>query len=235
MKKGGFISSFNFAIQGIISSLKTERNMKFHYLSALVVIFISLFFKISKTEFLQMTFAITLVLSLELVNTAIERSIDLFTQEYNPIAKLAKDVAAGAVLIAAVNAIFTGYLIFYDKLSNIGFWLLHRVRNSDMHMTFVALFLSVFLTFAGKLLLAKKSGGSYLQGGGVSGHSAVSFCIATIISLLSANGMITLGSFFLAVLVAESRIEGKIHRPIETFLGAIVGILVAIFIFKVVG
>ncbi len=235
MKRGSFISSFNFAVQGIISSLKTERNMKFHYIAAIAVIIISLFFKITKTEFIQLLFAITLVISLELVNTAIERTIDIHVHEYNPIAKLAKDVAAGAVLIAAINALITAYLIFYDKFSKFGFWFVHKVKNSDMHMMVVSMGLVLLLTIGGKLLLANKRGGSYFQGGGVSGHSAISFCAATIISMVAQNGVITVCAFILAFLVAESRIEGKIHKPIDTVLGAVLGVCVAIFIFKVVG
>ena len=83
--------------------------------------------------------------------------------------------------------------------------------------------------------MANKSGGSYFQGGGVSGHSAISFCAATIISMIAKNGVITVCAFILAFLVAESRIEGKIHKPLDTVLGAILGVCVAIFIFKVVG
>lgn len=235
MKNTGFIKSFNFAVQGIISSIKTEKNMKFHYLAAFLVIVASLFFDLSKTEFLHMTFSITLVISLELINTAIERCVDLIVQEYNPIAKLVKDVSAGAVLIAALNAVVTAYLLFYDKITRIGFWIFHKVANSPTHLTFVSLCVVVFLTLGGKLILSYRSGGTFFQGGGVSGHSAISFCMATIISFVAKNGLVTLCSFFIAFLVAESRVEGKIHKTNEVVTGGILGICVAIFIFKVVG
>ena len=112
MKNFNFISSFNYAIQGIVSVLKTEKNMKFHYLTALLVVIFSLFFNISSIEFMIILFSIILVVFAEMVNTAIERTVDLVVQDYNPIAKYVKDVSAGAVLITAINAIVCAYLIF---------------------------------------------------------------------------------------------------------------------------
>lgn len=118
MKNFNFISSFNYAIQGIVSVLKTEKNMKFHYLTALLVVIFSLFFNISSIEFMIILFSIILVVFAEMVNTAIERTVDLVVQDYNPIAKYVKDVSAGAVLITAINAIVCAYLIFYEKFAD---------------------------------------------------------------------------------------------------------------------
>lgn len=235
LKKGKFISSFNYAIQGIISALKTEKNMKFHYLAALFVVVISLFFNISSIEFMLILFAITLVIFAEMINTAIERTVDLVVQDYNPIAKYVKDVSAGAVLLTAINAIVCAYLIFYNKFASFGDLLLFKIKNSDEHLAFVCLFLVVALTIGGKFLLAAKNGGTYFQGGAVSGHSAIAFCAATIISLVAENSLITTASLGLALLVAQSRIEGNIHTMSEVVSGAILGICVAIFIFKLVG
>ena len=111
------IDSFNFAVNGIISALKTERNMRIHYLIAIIVIILSLFFDFSRTELLLLIFAISLVIVAELFNTAIEKVVDLITDRYHPLAKLVKDISAGAVLIAAINSIVVGYLLFFDKLS----------------------------------------------------------------------------------------------------------------------
>lgn len=235
MKNGNFISSFNYAVQGIISALKTERNLKFHYIAALAVIILSLFLNLSREEFMLMLFAITFVVTAEMINTAIERTIDLVVQEYNPIAKYVKDVSAGAVLIASINAIICAYLIFYDKIKLADDFILNKIKNSDDHLTFVAVIIVLILTVGGKYLRAKKNGGTYFQGGAISGHSSLSFCAATIISLISGNTLVTLLSFFIAFLVAESRIEGKIHKVSEVVTGAILGISVAIIIFKLIG
>ncbi|EFA90163.1 MULTISPECIES: diacylglycerol kinase [Peptoniphilus] len=235
MKNFNFISSFNYAIQGIVSVLKTEKNMKFHYLTALLVVIFSLFFNISSIEFMIILFSIILVVFAEMVNTAIERTVDLVVQDYNPIAKYVKDVSAGAVLITAINAIVCAYLIFYEKFASVGDLFLFKIKNSDNHLAFVCLFLVVALTIGGKFLLAKKNGGTYFQGGAVSGHCAIAFCAATIISMVAENSLVTTASFGLALLVGESRVEGKIHTMGQVISGSILGICVAIFIFKVIG
>ena len=80
-----------------------------------------------------------------------------------------------------------------------------------------------------------KGHGTHFQGGVVSGHSAVAFCIATIVSILSENLLIITLVFGLAFLVAESRVEGKIHSAMETIIGGILGILVGILIFQIIG
>ncbi len=228
------IDSFNFAVNGIISSVKRERNMKIHYAVAILVLIASLFFNFSRTEFLLLVFAISLVLITELINTAIELTIDMITKEYHPYAKVAKDVAAGAVLISAVNSLVVAYLLFFDRLNNFAEIALLKIKQSPIHMTIIALFLVVLLTIVLKAYFYK-SGGTHFQGGAVSGHSSVSFCIATIIAFLSENMMVITLSFFLALLVAESRIEGKIHTPIQVILGSILGIIVGILVFQLVG
>ncbi|RVU55324.1 diacylglycerol kinase [Anaerosphaera multitolerans] len=235
MKKSNFISSFNYAVQGIISALKTEKNMKFHYLAALGIIIISLFMDFSRMEFMLLIFAITFVVTAEMINTAIERTVDLVVQDYNPIAKYVKDVSAGAVLISAVNALVVAYLLFYDRLSNVGDLLLVKLKNSVQHLSFISILLVLILTVGGKYLWAKKNGGTYFQGGAISGHTSLAFCAATIIAFVSENILVSLAAYGIAFLVGESRIEGGIHKISEVVSGAIMGILVAFIVFKVIG
>lgn len=233
MKKS-LIDSFNYAVNGIISALKTERNMKIHYIIAIVVVIFSLFFDFSRLELLTLFFAISLVIVAELFNTAIEKAVDLVTHKQHPLAKLAKDISAGAVLIAAINSVVVGYLLFFDRISFYGDLLLNKITTSSTHLTFVALIVVILLTVGLKALFYKGKG-THFQGGVVSGHSSVAFCIATIVSLLAKNVLVTTLTFALAILVGESRIEGKIHSFIEVFFGAIIGILVGIIIFKIIG
>lgn len=105
--------SFSYAITGILTALKQERNMRIHLVSSLVVVGASLFFSISATEWLFILFAIGGMFALELVNTAIERVVDLAAAEYHPLAKQAKDVAAGAVFIYAILSVTIGIIIFF--------------------------------------------------------------------------------------------------------------------------
>ncbi|WP_045517709.1 diacylglycerol kinase family protein [Neobacillus niacini] len=104
--------SFSFALTGIKTALWTERNMRIHLFVSIVVIGCAIFFSISKVEWLFVIAAIGGILSLELLNTAIERVVDLITEEYHPLAKQAKDLAAGAVFVYAIMAVVIGIIIF---------------------------------------------------------------------------------------------------------------------------
>lgn len=233
-KRRSLIESFNFAVTGIISAIKTERNMKIHYLIALIVILASLFFDFTRIEFLLLIFAISLVFVAEMLNTAIEKTVDLITDDFHPLAKLAKDIAAGAVLIAALNSLVVGYLLFFDRLNNLSHMVLFKIKKSPIHLTFIALILVVILTIGLKSIFYRK-GSTHFQGGTVSGHAAISFCVATVIAFLSENALIGTLSYSLALLVAESRVEGKIHTIFEVITGGVLGTIVGIIVFQVVG
>ena len=205
--------------------------MKFHYAAALGVIAFSLLFNLSRIEFIALLFAVTFVIVSELFNTAIERTVDMVTQEYHPMAKLVKDISAGAVLLAGINAAVTGYLLFFDRIISFTDVVLVRIKNSGPHLTFVAIIIVLILTVGAKLY-KREHGGSYFQGGAV---SALDFCMAASITFISMNGFIAALAFGLAFLVAESRIEGEIHKPMETVAGAVLGIAVAVIIFVWMG
>lgn len=231
--KRSIINSFNNAVNGIISTIKSERNMTVHYIIGISVVFLSLFFNFTRIEFLILLLSTTLVVVMEMINTAIENTIDIITKDYHPSARLVKDIAAGAVLVSAINALIVGYLLFFDRLSLFGDVVLTKIQNSPIHMTFVALIVVVLMTIVLKAKYSKGKG-THFQGGVVSGHSAVAFCTATIVAFLAESMLITSLTFGLALLVGESRIEGKIHSKLEVFLGAILGILVGIIIFKII-
>ncbi len=112
------INSFKYAIEGIISSFKTERNMKIHVLAMIIVIALGFFFKLDKVEWCFIIIAIVSVISAELFNTAIETVVDMISPERNPKAKLAKDIAAGAVLVVAIGAAIIGFVVFGPRVIN---------------------------------------------------------------------------------------------------------------------
>lgn len=234
MKSRSLIESFNYAVSGIICSLKTEKNMRIHFIIAFIVLITSLFFDLTKVELLMLSVSIAFVLMAEMINTAIERVVDLATKEFHPLAQLSKDIASGGVLIAAINSIVVGYLIFFDRLNPVTNMVLFRIQKLPIYLTFIALALVVLLTIVLKTRYHKGKGTPF-QGGTVSGHAAVSFCIATIIAFIANNMLVSTLSYFMAFLVGESRIEGKIHSIWEVVIGAFLGIIIGVIVFKIIG
>lgn len=108
--------SFYFAIVGIGFAIKTQRNMKIHAFALIIVVVAGLWLNLSRIEWPIVLIMVGLVIISEMLNTAIEALVDLETQEYHPLAKTAKDVAAGAVLIASIISILIGVFIFGPKL-----------------------------------------------------------------------------------------------------------------------
>ncbi|MGN0145397.1 MAG: diacylglycerol kinase [Clostridium sp.] len=230
MKMKKVLDSFNNAINGIIDTVRTERNMKIHLVSAILILIACFFFNITKYEFLTLAITISMVISAEIVNTAIEAVIDMTTNYYHPLAKTAKNAAAGAVLVTAINAIVVGYIIFWDKLSNLSYKLIKRVKTSEPYTIFIVLVIVCIATIIVKAIFGE---GTPLKGGMPSGHSALAFSIATAISLITEEPICILLSFLLSVITAQSRVDSEVHTVLEVVMGAIFGMLITVFIFTV--
>ena len=114
-----WLGTFSNAIAGIIEALKSEKNMRFHLFCSIIVLLVSYYFSITKTEWLFILFAIGGIFALELMNSAIERVVDLVTAEYHPLAKQAKDLAAGAVFVYAVLSVAIGFIIFFPYIQKL--------------------------------------------------------------------------------------------------------------------
>ena len=118
VKTKRIINSFKYAVEGFISSFKTERNMKFHIFIMVLVILAGIILKITKAEWIVCIFCIAMVISAELFNTSIETVVDLVMPYKNEKAKIAKDVAAAAVLVLAIASAIIGLMIFIPKIIN---------------------------------------------------------------------------------------------------------------------
>ncbi|SHF07443.1 diacylglycerol kinase [Clostridium fallax] len=223
------VDSFNYAINGIIHSVRTQRNMRIHFLVALVVLTVCFIYDISKVEFLIIAVTITMVIAAELINTAIESVVDLTTNFYHPLAKIAKNTAAGAVLITAINAVLVGYIIFWEKVTNATYALVSKIKGSDPYMVFIILVMVCLLTIAAKAFFGE---GTPLKGGMPSGHSAIAFSLATAIALMSEEPIIILLAFLMALITAQSRVDSEVHTVWEVFVGAVFGSLVTFLVFK---
>ena len=116
MKPKRWIDKANVAIEGIIYSVKTQRHMRYHLAAALAVLLVGLMVNVSRTELILLCMAIVLVLVAELLNTALEVAIDMIAEGFHPKAKVAKDIAAGVVVVASIGALTLAYLILYPAL-----------------------------------------------------------------------------------------------------------------------
>ncbi|GAA0814246.1 diacylglycerol kinase [Clostridium tertium] len=230
MKIKKMVESFNYAINGIIETVRTQRNMKIHIFAALCVLLACFLFDVSKIEFLILAITITLVLGAEIINTAIEATIDMSTNHYHPLAKIAKNASAGAVLVTAVNALLVGYIIFWDKISNLSYNVIHKVKESEPYMIFIAL---VFVVLATLIIKSIFGEGTPLRGGMPSGHSALSFSIATAISLITEEPICIVLSYLMALITAQSRVDSNVHSIWEVIVGALFGTLLTLLIFVI--
>ena len=228
------VESFNFAFEGVIHVLRTQRNMRIHFLLAVIVLVWALFAGVTKLELIALLLAISFVLIAEMVNTAIEAAIDVATTSFDPMAKLAKDIAAGSVLIAAVNAIAVGYLVFSGEVADRSSRFLDRLSNAPAELTLVALVITILLVIATKALTGR---GTPLRGGLPSGHAALAFAGWMAITLvLDDSGhrfLISTLAFVMALLVAQTRVESGVHSFVEVTYGALLGSLVTLVLFQI--
>jgi len=225
VKPTRFIDSVNCAIEGILYTTRTQKHMRRHFLAALVVLCAALFLRVSPIEFMLLALAISFVLFAELLNTAIEVVVDMISPQFHPMAKVAKDVAAGAVLVAAFGTAVMGYLVLSKYLFPVQKGALAMIGPATEMGTVV----SVLLVLIAVIIMKAISGrGTPLSGGVPSGHSAVAFAIATSVSLNTQDPLVSLLSFILAVMVSHSRLLLRIHSMREVVFGALTGTLLSV-------
>jgi diacylglycerol kinase (ATP) len=227
------LQSFNFAFEGIIHVLRTQRNMRIHFAIAVAVLIAALAVGVRRLELVVLLLAISFVLIAEMLNTALEAGIDVATTSFDPLAKLAKDIAAGAVLIATVNAVAVGYLVFVERIKDPSSRVLDTLREGPAELTLVALVLTTVIVIAAKAYTRR---GRPLSGGLPSGHAAVAFAgwmAATYILGDSTHWfLISSLTFMMALLVAQTRIESGIHSFVEVLSGGVLGALVTLVLFQ---
>lgn len=229
-KNRSIIDAFNNAIDGVLYTFKNERNMKIHYVCAILVLLGSLFFKLSRMEMIILILLIGQVVMFEMVNTAIEKAIDGITTEIHPLLKVAKDVAAGAVFISSIISVICGYLLFSDKITTAGDTVIDAIRTNPSHTGVICIALVLISVVILKSFTPK---GTHMKGGMPSGHSALAFSLATIVMLSAQNFTSSVCAYLAALLVAQSRVEGKIHSFVEVLAGAIVGVAITLLVFNI--
>jgi len=222
------IESFNHAIAGLIHAIRTQKNMWIHLTAAIFVLSFSLLFDLSRVELSLVIIAISLVIFAELINTAVEIIIDILTQDYSFKARIAKNISAAAVVVAAGNAIFIAYLVFFKKAQELSLNLIFNLRHEPLHLIFINLFLIFILVITLKSIF---SSGTPLRGGIISGHSALATSVVLIIWFLTESLIAFSLTLILAFLTAQSRLEAGTHSLKEIVLGALLGSIITILIF----
>ncbi len=223
-----WLDSANAAAEGIIEATRTQRHVKFHLVVAFIVLFGCFLIGVEKFEFIAIALITLLVIVAEMFNSSLEVVVDLTSPERNEKARIAKDIAAGAVLITAVGALIIGYLIlwpYFIRIVNDGFWIAKHYPENIAVLAVIIIMLTVIML---KALLGK---GHPLKGGCPSGHTAVAFSIWISITYISSNIFVLVISLIMTLLIAFSRLFRNTHSILDIFVGATLGILTTFTLF----
>jgi len=226
-----FFDSLNCAIEGLIYVVKTQRNMRLHLLLGSVALVAGVLLSLNVVEFILVCLAIFLVLFTEVLNTAIELQIDLVSERYHPLAKIVKDICAGAVLLASVFAILVGYFILVRKLEvplQIG---ISKLQISPWNISFFCLMAVVLASILLKIFFNR---GTPFYGGMPSAHTAVAFGIWVLVTLLTSSSIVSLLVLVGALMVAQSRVAIGAHSWMEAFAGALIGSLITLTLYQLI-
>jgi diacylglycerol kinase (ATP) len=227
------IDSFNYAIEGLIHVLRTHRNMRIHFAVAIGVLIAAVWIGVNRFELIALILAIAFVFIAEMINSAIEQAIDVATTSFDPLAKLAKDIAAGAVLIAAITAVAVGYLVFSHAIGSSAASVFDRLRDLPTEVTIIALVLTVLIVIVTKAFVGR---GTPLRGGLPSGHAAVAFAgwiaVTYILGPKEHRFLVSSIMLVMALLVAQTRVEAGVHSALEVLYGGLLGTLVTLAVFQ---
>lgn len=226
-----FWASFHYALAGIVYAVRTQPNFRVQLVIAALALIATLLLRLDRAYVIEIILAIALVLALELINTAIESIVDLMIEMHHPLAKKAKDAAAGAVFVGTVGAVIVGYLAFYQGIQSNGTLVYAALAQVPAHVLMVILVIALIGTLFVKAL---GPGRSLLQGGLASAHTALAFAAASGMSLVFQRPLVAVLAFFMAFLVGQSRVEAGIHTTLEAVLGAIIGMLSALLVYVLV-
>jgi diacylglycerol kinase (ATP) len=230
-KNKNIVDSLNSAIEGFLFVVKTQRNMRIHFLFAVLVVLLGIYLNFSRMELILLLFAAGLVLITEMINTAMELAINYVEPEHSEWVKIVKDITAGSVLTSSIIAFVVGYLLFFRN--NIIYRLFQRgvlrLGESDWHISFFILVAIIGIVIISKTIFHK---GRPLRGGMPSGHAAVAFAVWVLVVLLSKSLLLAFMVFVLSFMIAQSRISRNYHTAWEVVLGSFLGISVTLFLYR---
>jgi diacylglycerol kinase (ATP) len=220
----------NNAIEGILHAAKTQRHLQFHLLAAFSVLLCCFVIGLDKVEFAIIALIAIVVIVAEMFNSALEALVDLTTQEFKPLARTAKDISAGAVLISAIGALVISFLVLGPHIAGIWQGRYRVPRHAFGNIAVLALIMIMLIV----ILIKAHYGASHpLRGGFPSGHSASAFSLwISLIHVTVDPWLIGLGLLG-AILIAASRLRLKIHTFRDVAYGALLGSAITLTLFKV--
>jgi diacylglycerol kinase (ATP) len=225
-----FLESTNNAIEGIIYTAKTQRHLRYHLFAAAFVLLFTYIIGVERTDFLIISLVVILVLLSEMINTAIEYVVDMLSPEYSEKARIAKDVAAGAVFITAFGAVIVGYVVLFPYVKTIFDTGISISKHSKEEIPLIS---ATFVLILIVILKARFGKGRPLHGGMPSGHAAIAFSFWAAITYITESFTASLLCFVLAVLISQSRVAVKAHTPLEVIIGAVLGAGITFLLFAV--
>jgi diacylglycerol kinase (ATP) len=228
MKPESWLQTLNCAVEGILHAVKTQRHMRWHSLVSLAVLVLAPRFSVTPGEFALLCLAVALVLVAELINTALEAAVDLACPEFHPLAGAAKDVAAGAVLVAAFAAAAVGWVVLYPKVDGGAVRVLGELNQREPVVLASSVLAVLVVVVLAKALTGK---GRPLHGGLPSGHAAVSFALATMLTLRTQDLAVAVLAGVLALMVSHSRLLQRVHTRGEVLAGSTLGVLLGAILF----
>ena len=215
-----FIKSLNYAVEGVLHAAKTQRHVRVHFLVIIVLLIVCFVLGVQKNDFIIVSLIAAIVIVSEIFNSAVETLVDMVSPKKNEMARVTKDMAAGAVLISAGTAIIAACYIllpYAESFYRNGFCIMKH-QNGDIalsSMMIVTLSVIMIKSYFGK--------GTPLRGGMPSGHSALSFS-GIVSAIYSFDSIIVISIIaFAGLLISISRIIQKIHTPLEVFAGIMTG------------
>jgi len=225
-----WVRSANYAIEGILHAAKTQRHLRYHFFIAACVLLLSYILGVSRTEFLIIALSVIAVLLAEMFNTAIEAVVNIISPEHSEKARVAKDIAAGAVFVTAFGVAVIGYIILFPYLRDSFQTGLYITKHSKEEISTISFIIVVILVVITKAYFGK---GLPLRGGIPSGHAALAFSAWVATTYISENFIVSMISFAIAVIVARSRVITKAHTPWEVILGSLIGASVTFLLFRI--
>ncbi len=222
--------SANFAIEGILHAAKTQRHLRYHYITAAAVLLLSYILGVSRTEFLIIALAVIAILLAEMFNTAIEALVDMVSPEQSEKARVVKDIAAGAVLVTAFGVAVIGYIILFPYLKAAFDSGISIARHTKDEIALIAFIVVLILVIIAKAYFGK---GLPLRGGMPSGHAALAFSAWVAVTYITGNFVASLITFAVSVVIAHSRVGAGAHTVWEAVLGSLMGAAVTFILFAI--